>query len=40
MAYEYELTLTINDEETVTQKGSFQEEEWNLLSEFLGYAEE
>jgi hypothetical protein len=40
MAYEYDLTLTINDEETVTQKGSFQEEEWNLLNEFLGYAEE
>ena len=40
MAYEYELTLTINDEETVTQKGSFQEEEWNFLNEFLGYAEE
>ena len=40
MAYEYALSLTINDEETVTQKGSFQEEEWNLLNEFLGYTEE
>lgn len=41
MAHEYELTLTINDTgENVTLKGSFQEDEWNLLNEFLEYAED
>ena len=40
MDHEYELTLTINDTETVALKGSFQEDEWNSLNEFLEYAEE
>ena len=41
MAYEYELTLTINDtNENITLKGGFQEDEWNLLNEFLEYAED
>lgn len=41
MAHEYELTLTIKvTGENVTLKGSFQADEWNLLNEFLEYAEE
>lgn len=40
MPYEYDLTLTINDTgEIVSQKGRFDADAWNLLSEFLQYAE-
>lgn len=41
MPYEYELTLTISDTgENVTLRGSFQEDAWNLLNEFLEYADD
>ncbi len=41
MAYEYQLTLTVKEtNETVSLSGSFQENEWNLLSDFLEYADD
>lgn len=41
MPYEYDLTLTINDTgETVSQKGSFEADDWNTLNEYLEYADD
>ena len=41
MPYQYELTLTINDTgENVSQKGSFQADDWNSLCAFLEYADD
>ena len=41
MAYEYQLTLTVKETgETVSLSGRFQENEWNLLSDFLEYADD
>ena len=41
MPYEYQLTLTIKDTgETISLSGSFQADEWNLLNDFLEYADD
>lgn len=41
MPYDYELTLTVQDTgENVILKGSFQEDAWNLLMEFLEYVDD
>lgn len=41
MPYEYNLTLKIKDtDETISQKGHFDEISWNSLIEFLQYADD
>ena len=41
MSHPYQLTLSIKDtEENVTLSGSFDEDEWSLLNEFLQYVDE
>jgi hypothetical protein len=41
MAYEYDLTVTLKATgEIVSLKGSFPSDAWNLLSEFLEYADD